>query len=353
MRRASRAASTAAVCGWSLPGRASTPRAPPPGRHGSRARDPLACRAVNGTLWNPAAPLWPGLRAAALVMLCLWAGPVLGETAPPADAPPNSAAAAPNNPAQEVAAKGPEAPPAAAAPEPRKDAAATPLSHPAGGTADAVEADGPVAEASAATAARPNPVAAATEGAIDPAGRTATGTSPIEDALSSAERAADADLSDVPAWRPDVLEAEGEDDVGASAGAMLLRTVLVLGVVLAAIYLTLNVGLRRLMGLSAVGGRGNNALLQVVERHPVGPRHALLVVRAGDDHLVVSQSEGQMNLISRIEPAQVAAHAAAKAEAPPSAPILSPFLQKLLARRGEPVQSPEPAPPPPSTPPSV
>ena len=194
--------------------------------------------------------------------------------------------------------------------------------------------------------------AATGETESDPAGETPAGTSPVDEALSSAERAAEADLTDVPAWRPDGIEA-GDEEVGASAGAMLLRTVLVLGVVLAAIYLTLNVGLRRLMGLSAVGGRGNHALLQVVERHPVGPRHALLVVRAGDDHLVVSQSEGQMNLISRIEPAQVEARAAAKAEAPPAPPILSPFLQKLLARRGEPVQSPEPAPPPPSTPPSV
>lgn len=157
----------------------------------------------------------------------------------------------------------------------------------------------------------------------------------------------------MPAWRPEGIDAD-EEDVGTSAGAMLLRTVIVLGVVLAAIYLTLNVGLRRLMGLSAVGGRGNSALLQIVERHPVGPRHALLVVRAGEDHLVVGQSEGQMNLISRIEPSQVEAHARAKAESPAAAaPVLSPFLQKLLARRGEPVQSPDPAPPPPTTPPSV
>ncbi|HLT29787.1 MAG TPA: flagellar biosynthetic protein FliO [Myxococcaceae bacterium] len=295
---------------------------------------------MNGTLWNPAAPPLPGLRAAALVMLCLWAGPALAETAPSGDAaggptstPPTSSTQVASAPAAQEGVRTLEA-------TSRSD---MPPSAPSVARAGASEAPPGLITEEVAGATAADVAAAEAPGAVNAA--------PVDDARPVADMAK-ADPVEVPEWRPEGMEEE--EDVGASAGAMLLRTVLVLGVVLAAIYLTLNVGLRRLMGLSAVGGRGNNALLQVVERHPVGPRHALLVIRAGEDHLVVSQSEGQMNLISRIDPAQVEAHAAARAQAAPAvAPALSPFLQKLLARRGEPVQSPEPAPPPPSTPPSV
>ena len=63
-----------------------------------------------------------------------------------------------------------------------------------------------------------------------------------------------------------------------------------LGAVLAAVYLTLNVGLRRLMGMGNPGGRGRTGCVSVVERHAVGPRQALLVVRAGREYLIVGQT---------------------------------------------------------------
>lgn len=307
---------------------------------------------MNGTLWNPAASPWPELRATALLLLCLAAAPALGADAPPVDASPTSA------PAAEAVAAPPAvaAPTASASAAPIADAsgkeAAKPVKDPAAVVAPGATPPAPAVVAASPQADGPGTVAGATADADPEPVAAVEAASPGSDGVPEEDPAAAPELADVPAWRPEGLEGEDED-LGASAGGMLLRTVLVLGVVLAAIYLTLNVGLRRLMGLSAVGGRGNGALLQVVERHAVGPRHALLVIRAGDDHLVVSQSEGQMNLISRIEPSQVEARAAAKAEAPAATPVLSPFLQKLLARRGEAVQSPDPAPPPPSTPPTV
>lgn len=139
-----------------------------------------------------------------------------------------------------------------------------------------------------------------------------------------------------PGW--DAAEAEGP---GESAAGMLLRTVLVLGAVLAAVYLTLNVGLRRLMGLGISGARANG-LVSVVERHPVGPRQALLVVRAGSEYLIVAQSETGMTLLSKLEPAEVEARALAAAAAP-GVPALSPFLQKLLSRKDGAGQPPPPS----------
>lgn len=172
-------------------------------------------------------------------------------------------------------------------------------------------------------------------------------TSIVETVAPSAAKAERGALSDdpLPNWAPEGIDPDQLDERGESMAGTLLRTVLVLGVVLAAIYLTLNVGLRRLMGLGTTGARGNQALVSVVERHAVGPRHALLVVRAGTDYLVVGQTEAGMSLLSKIEPSQVEAHAVARAAAPTAqVPALSPFLQKLLARKGDTRQSPPPPP---------
>ena len=212
-------------------------------------------------------------------------------------------------------------------------------------TTPAVEQQAPVAGRAAPpdAAVGATPVGTAAEGA--PAGAVPPPADAQGDALATRKLEGGAGAEEpLPSWAPEGIDPDQLDERGESMAGTLMRTVLVLGVVLAAIYLTLNVGLRKLMGLGSVGARGNQALVTVVERHAVGPRHALLVVRAGTDFLVVGQTEGGMSLLSKIEPAQVEAHALARAAAPAPSPALSPFLQKLLARKGDTRQSPPPPP---------
>jgi flagellar biogenesis protein FliO len=116
-----------------------------------------------------------------------------------------------------------------------------------------------------------------------------------------------------------------------SLGWTLVRTVLLLLAVLASIYLTLNVGLRRLMGLQGVGA-GRNALVSVVERVPLDQRKTLYVLKAGDEYLLVGSGEGGLQMLSKIDPQAVER---IRAERPPATNVIhmSPFLQKLLSRR--------------------
>jgi flagellar biogenesis protein FliO len=111
---------------------------------------------------------------------------------------------------------------------------------------------------------------------------------------------------------------------------MLLRTLLVFGGVLASIYLTLNVGLRKLMGLQGVPV-GRPSLLSVVERLPLDQRRSLFVLKAADEYLLVGGGENGLQLLSKLDTEAVER---IRAERPPSNVVsLSPFLQKLLARR--------------------
>jgi len=111
---------------------------------------------------------------------------------------------------------------------------------------------------------------------------------------------------------------------------MLLRTLLVFGGVLASIYLTLNVGLRKLMGLQGVPV-GRPSLLSVVERLPLDQRRSLFVLKAADEYLLVGGGESGLQLLSKLDTEAVER---IRSERPPSNVVsLSPFLQKLLARR--------------------
>ncbi len=113
-------------------------------------------------------------------------------------------------------------------------------------------------------------------------------------------------------------------------GWMLVRTVLLLGAVVASIYLTLNVGLRRLMGLQGVQP-GRVSVVTVLERVPLDQRRALFVLKAADEYLLVGGGEGGLQLLSKLD-TQAVERIRAEAPRPPTIP-LSPFLQKLLSRR--------------------
>ncbi|HEX8818430.1 MAG TPA: flagellar biosynthetic protein FliO [Archangium sp.] len=111
---------------------------------------------------------------------------------------------------------------------------------------------------------------------------------------------------------------------------MLLRTLLVFGAVLASIYLTLNVGLRKLMGLQGVPV-GRPSVVSVVERVPLDQRRSLFVLKAADEYLLVGGAENGLQLLSKLDTAAVER---IRSERPQTSVIhLSPFLQKLLARR--------------------
>lgn len=103
-----------------------------------------------------------------------------------------------------------------------------------------------------------------------------------------------------------------------------------LGFIIATIYLTLNFGLRRLMGIRTVGGV---SLVQVMDRVPLDQKKSLYVLRAAGEYLLVGGTDGALSLISKLDPQEVER---LEREARTQAPSLSPFLQKLLARRGGP-----------------
>lgn len=116
-----------------------------------------------------------------------------------------------------------------------------------------------------------------------------------------------------------------------SLGSVAFQTFLALGIVILMVYLTLNYGLRRLMGLRPVSGGGKVRLVDVVERVPLDQKKSIYVVKAAGEYLLVGGSDGGLSLISRLDPEAVAR---LQAQAPaPRPPALSPFLQKLLSRR--------------------
>lgn len=119
-----------------------------------------------------------------------------------------------------------------------------------------------------------------------------------------------------------------QEDVG--LGWTLLRTMLVLGIVLALVYLTLNVGLRKLLGIKPVVGA---SVVTVLERVVLDQRRSLFVVEAAGEMLLIGGSENSLTLLSKLDRAQVER---ARAARPPVSVPMSPFLKKLLGRRDDP-----------------
>ncbi|SEK51900.1 Flagellar biogenesis protein FliO [Stigmatella aurantiaca] len=129
---------------------------------------------------------------------------------------------------------------------------------------------------------------------------------------------------------PDPFAAEAAPEEPESMGWTLVRTLLLLAAVVASIYLTLNVGLRRLMGLQGVPV-GRPSVIAVLERLPLDQRRTLFVLKAADEYLLVGGGEGGLQLLSKLDTEAVER---IRAERPPAPAIpLSPFLQKLLSRR--------------------
>jgi flagellar biogenesis protein FliO len=115
--------------------------------------------------------------------------------------------------------------------------------------------------------------------------------------------------------------AEGE----LSLGWTLVRTLVVLAMVVGLAWLTLNVGLRKLLGIRAGTG---GSMVRVLERVALDPRRALFVVEAGGEVLLIGGGEGSLSLLAKLDPGQIEKWRAAS----PSVIQQSPFLDKLLSR---------------------
>lgn len=159
-----------------------------------------------------------------------------------------------------------------------------------------------------------------------PAAGPATEASPAAPAAAPTTVLPGSDLPDT--FVSEALPPEEPESLGWS----LVRTVLLLLAVLASIYLTLNVGLRRLMGLQGVSV-GRKQLVTVVERVPLDQRRALFVLKAADEYLLVGSGEGGLQLLSKLDTQAVERIQAERSQPAANVVHLSPFLQKLLSRR--------------------
>ena len=118
-------------------------------------------------------------------------------------------------------------------------------------------------------------------------------------------------------------------------GWTLIRTLVVLGIVIASIYITLNFGLRRLMRIPPPSAR--TAWIKVLDRVPLDAKRILYVVKASNDYLLVGGGETQLTLIAKLDQSEAERFELSQPHPLPSS--LSPFLQKLLSRRKGPPPS--------------
>jgi flagellar protein FliO/FliZ len=191
-------------------------------------------------------------------------------------------------------------------------------------------ADDPPAPSVPAAAPEPAPSAVPANDKPEPA-VPAADVSPVP--RDEANRLAEPDIQ-IPKSEPPELAAEEF-----SLGWTLVRTMVVLAMVVALAYLTLNVGLRRLLGIRAPVG---TSVVTVLERVSLDQKRSLFVVEAAGEVLLIGGADSALTLITKLDRAQIDK----LRTTPPASPLqLSPFLKKLLGRKDE-------APPPPPAPPA-
>ena len=125
--------------------------------------------------------------------------------------------------------------------------------------------------------------------------------------------------------RPDPAGPSSIDELGPpeSAGYLLFKTLVVLGVVVAFIYLTLNVGARKLLKLNAPA----NAIVKVVDRVPLDPKKSLYVLHVAGEFMLVGAAEQGLSFLSKLDGEAVQKLLAERVRARPP----SRFLEKLNA----------------------
>ncbi len=162
--------------------------------------------------------------------------------------------------------------------------------------------------------------------AVEETSKTETGRGQLDggaDAIAAvAVRRPEVPSLDLPSSNSE-LEGTGEE---LNLGWTLFRTALVLGIVIALVYLTLNVGLRKLLGIKPSTSRG---LVTVLERVTLDQKRSLFVVKAGGEVLLLGGSDASLSLITKLDAAEVE-----RQQVHPSPAItMSPMLEKLLGAR--------------------
>jgi flagellar biogenesis protein FliO len=147
------------------------------------------------------------------------------------------------------------------------------------------------------------------------------------DGRTSAPQLGPANTANSPglAPEPEIPKSQPPDLVGEdlNLGWTLIRTVVVLAFVVIVAYLTLNVGLRRLLGIRPTSG---TKMVSVLERVVLDQKRSLYVVKAAGEVLLLGAADNSLSLLSKLNP-----EGAAVAESAPPAPgALSPFMKKLL-----------------------
>lgn len=120
-----------------------------------------------------------------------------------------------------------------------------------------------------------------------------------------------------------------------SFASQLIQMVFMLGAVVAFAYLVLGKLLPRFFGMSEAGRRAmlaapTRGVVEVIDRLPLDPRRALLVVRVGGDYFLVGLAGENMSLLSRLDDSELNLPAEKPLE-----PKLATRFQRLLERRHE------------------
>jgi flagellar biogenesis protein FliO len=117
-------------------------------------------------------------------------------------------------------------------------------------------------------------------------------------------------------------------DEGLGMAGLLARTLVTLGIVILIIYLVLNVGLRRLMGIQSMPGAGGG-LVKVLERQGLEPKRSVYVVEAAGEFFLVGSADGGLTLLSKLDPEAVRRLQSERSQRG----SLVPFLDRLKAKR--------------------
>jgi flagellar biogenesis protein FliO len=160
------------------------------------------------------------------------------------------------------------------------------------------------------------------------------GPSPVIDAGVVEPPRAVAEASRVPALPEPELPRAEPPDLGApdlDLGWTLVRTMVALGMVVALVYLTLNVGLRKLLGIRQTPAA---RIVTVLERVALDQKRALFVVEAAGEVFLIGGADTSLTLLSKLDPIEVTRLKGATGAAPMSL-RLSPLLQKLLGRKDD------------------
>ena len=113
---------------------------------------------------------------------------------------------------------------------------------------------------------------------------------------------------------------------------LLVRTLVVLALVVVGIYLVLNVGLRRLMGMSGRMG-WQPGVMKVVERLSIEPRRSLYVVEAAGEYFLVGAAESGLTMLTKLDSAEVKRIQGEKG-GPGKPGGFAPFLERWKTRSG-------------------